>query len=147
MFVYKGKFSLAAILGNLCFLLCVGVPLTIMFFCYYKVFRKIREHKRNVAPMGARGVGLGPSVKEVKITWTLFTVLLSYMLLWIPALTVLLAQNFVGRIPRSVQLVLPYTVLIGSCINPFIYGIMNSAFRNEYAKMFKLKCRRNDEES
>lgn len=148
LFVYEGRYSLVAILGNMAFLICVGVPLTIMFVCYYKVFRKIREHRRNVGPSaGASGVGLGPSVREVKITWTLFAVLLSYLLSWIPAFVIMLTNNFIISLPRSVLLVVTYTVLFSSCINPFIYGITNNAFRNEYARILKLKCRRNNVDS
>lgn len=140
LFVYKGRFSLAAILGNVCFLICVGVPLTIMFVCYYKVFRKIRQHKRSVGP-SSNGRGLGTSVKEVKITWTLFTVLLGYLLSWIPALVIQITANFLvsTSLPREVRLGVTYNILFSTCINPFIYGAMNPAFRSEYAKILKLK--------
>lgn len=140
LWVYEYRFSVIGILGNMASILCVGIPLIVINVCYYKIFKKIREHKRNVAPSSS-GSGLGTSVQEVKITWTLFAVVLSYFLSWIPAIAIQVIGNlaFPGRLPREVQMIVTYNVLCSSAINPFVYAAINPAFRSEYAKIFKLK--------
>ncbi|KAK3751986.1 hypothetical protein QZH41_001921 [Actinostola sp. cb2023] len=140
LFFYRERFSLPAILGNLCFALCLFTPLITIIFCYYKVFKKIREHKRNIAPSSTNS-GLGTSIQEVKITWTLFAVLLSYLLSWIPAFVIIMVGNIFGlsALPRQVHMLVTYTVLASSAVNPLIYGTLSPQFRNEYAKIFKIK--------
>jgi hypothetical protein len=123
------------ILTNLIVILDILIPLTIIIYCYFKVFKKIREHKRNIAP-SSNISSLGPSVQEIKVTWTLFAVLLGYCLNWFPVLIVVVVSNLT-EVPRQAHMIVTYGMASSSAINPMIYGVMNPAFRREYKKIIK----------
>jgi hypothetical protein len=116
------------------------IPFIVIIYCYLKVFRKIQQHKRNIAP-SSNPNSLGTSVQEIKVTWTMFAVLLGYCLTWIPVLIVTVATNICSGysyvLPRQVQMVVPFAASISCAINPIIYGALNTAFRREYAKIFR----------
>jgi len=212
LYVYSNKTNknTSFIIKFLPQMLFLGLPFSIMIFCYYNVFKTIRQHKRNIAPsrmanriMGNQSRGklstngrswswrnrrravrnngrletnhnaqeehdnngqskvrnndtrnglgnsqggletsenthsrLGTSVQEIKITRTLFAVLFAYCCTWIPFFSVLLAANVVKQVPREIQMLVSYTAVASSAINPVIYGVYNKAFRQEYKKTF-----------
>ena len=135
LFVYTTDGNKAgAMLRYLPHMLFLGLPFSIMALCYYRVFKAIRRHKNNIAP--SSNGSLGTSVQEIKITWTLFAVLLAYCLTWIPVFSVLLAANVTEYVPREAQMIVTYTGIGSSAINPVIYGFFNTAIRKEYKKIF-----------
>jgi hypothetical protein len=139
-FVYDMKNTVFVVLGNLMIFICFVLSFTIIIYCYFKVFKKIRQHKRNIAP-SSNPSGLGTSVQEIKVTWTLFAVLLGYCVTWIPVLIVTLLSNVFGWsfLPRQVHMIVTFAGSSSSAVNPIIYGLMNTAFRQEYAKIFGCK--------
>ena len=138
LYRYQSTNVTATILCNTTLCLALVIPCTIIVFCYSKVFKKIRQHKRNVAPPSNPN-SLGTSVQEIKVTWTVFSVLIGYLLTWIPALFLLLIINFISvRVPRQVHIITMFSGSSSCAINPLIYGLMNPAFRQEYKKIFKL---------
>ncbi|XP_031548886.1 octopamine receptor beta-2R-like [Actinia tenebrosa] len=141
-FVYDTNKQLFVVLGNMLIVACLLIPFIIITYCYFKVFKKIRKHKRSIADStSTNSSGLGKSVREIKITWTLFAVLLGYCVTWIPALLVTLVTNIFGWsfLSRQVHLIVTFSGLSSSALNPVIYGLMNPSFRQEYAKIFGCK--------
>jgi ABC-type Fe3+ transport system permease subunit len=132
---HRKNSSVRKIIGNLLQVFNIVPPFIIIVYCYFKVFKKIREHKRNIAPTNQSS--LGTSVQEIKITWTLFAVIFGYFLLWIPVLVVSLVSSYDKRLPRQVHMIVTYSMASNSTINPIIYGVMNPAFRQEYKKIIK----------
>jgi hypothetical protein len=139
---YNNDNQPGVIVSNLPHVFTILIPLTIVIYCYYKIFKKIRQHKRNVAP-SSNPSGLGTSVQEIKVTWVLFAVLLGYCLTWIPVLGNLVASNICSRynydLPRQVHILVTYAMASSSIINPIIYGVSSMAFRREYKKILGLK--------
>ncbi|XP_031556387.1 melatonin receptor type 1A-like [Actinia tenebrosa] len=97
----------------------------IIIFCYFNVFKTIKKHTNSVAPSSNTG-GLGTSPREIKITWTLFAVLLGYVSTWVPVLIVMLISNISPHhLSRETQMIVTYAGTASSAINPIIYGITN----------------------
>lgn len=117
-------------------------PFTVAIVCYFKVSEAIRQHNLDIAP----GLQLGRSwyhitIHEIKISKSLFVVVLAFILCWIPAWAVAIVFRFrlLEAIPRGVQLFCSLSVYTSSAVNPFIYSGMNRSFRQEFKKI--LKCR------
>lgn len=91
------------------------------------------------------------NVVEVNISKTLFTTVILFVSLWVPSniillMSYLLVDSF--NFPRVISLVGTLPVFTSSCVNPFIYGFMNRAFRNEFKKcLIRRKPRSIDTES
>ncbi|XP_031561750.1 melatonin receptor type 1A-like [Actinia tenebrosa] len=134
----SNKDFFSTVLMTLCLAFGLGFPFTVMGVCYYKIFKKIREHKRNIAPFSSdsNGSSLGMSVQEIKVTWTTFAVLIGYLLTWLPMLLIVVASYF-KDLPREVHMIVTYSMASSSAINPVIYGVLNPAFRKEYKKIIK----------
>jgi hypothetical protein len=118
----------------------VGIPFIIIVFCYTKVFICVRRHNSNFKVHATSNEGtpnLRLSVEEINITWTLMAVVLGFFLCWTPVVVIDLIDftNSDWKLPR--QAYLSYTCFgySSTAINPFIYGIMNRHFRQEYSKI------------
>lgn len=165
MYAWLGSKSLTYLYQLIAFVLFFLVPSTLITVCYKRVFRKVREHKRNVVSSlrqkiftegaGTAGrranVSLGrQNVEEIHITKTLFSVVLGFALCWTPVIFyefLVICSNmfhFYDSLPRQVHLIWLYFPTLGSAVNAFIYGVMNRAFRKEFRKIFW--CRLSDKQ-
>ena len=127
------------------------VPSIVIFVCYLSVFRTVKAQLDRIAPSLHRVSG-GPNVEEVKITRTLFAVVIGFLLCWVPLLVIGLIIGKVKRkLPFGFQAAGFVLIHLNSTINPVIYGIMNRTFREEYTKIFttitnRLRRRRTGDE-
>ena len=116
----------------------VGFPSLAIVICYLRIFQKIRSHNLNLLQSTSR-----LNAEEVKITKTLFVIVVLYMLCWTPVLIVDLIDTFSGRwsMPRQVYMCYSFLTVFSSMVNPFCYGIMNPPFKRGYIRVFsKVLC-------
>ncbi|XP_031548885.1 melatonin receptor type 1A-like [Actinia tenebrosa] len=132
------KETTSKILVNFIIAMTLLMPFTIITYCYYKVFKKIREHKRNITPASNLN-SLGAHVQDINVTWTMFAVLIGYFMTWMPVLIITLLKNIFGsaNLPRQVHMIVTYTGSMSTAVNPIIYGVMNASFRQEYKRIFR----------
>ena len=117
-------------------------PLTVAIACYFKVSKAIRQHNLDIVPgLQFRHARYDITVHEIKISKSLFVVVLAFIACWIPAWAVAIVIRFrlVKTIPRGVQLFCSLSIYTSSAVNPFIYSGMSRSFRQEFKKI--LKCR------
>lgn len=117
-------------------------PLAVATVCYLKVFKTVRHHNLDIAPSLQFSHAQGHiTVQEIKISKSLFVVVLAFVVCWIPAWAVAIIIRFqvVKSIPRGVQLFCSLSIYMSSAVNPFIYAGMNRSFRQEFKKI--IKCR------
>ncbi|XP_031564433.1 melatonin receptor type 1B-B-like [Actinia tenebrosa] len=115
----------------------VGIPSAAIIFCYTKVFQTINaRNKRYKKDSNGDTV----SVEEIKITRTLFVIVVFYMICWTPVLIVDLVDLFFGRYasPREIYLAYTFLVSVSSAVNPVIYGVMNQSFRKEFLSILQI---------
>ena len=105
-------------------------PLTVKIFSYSKVYKKIREH--NMGPTQAGNTAI--SSHEIRISRSLFVVVFTFVLCWLPFWVVNLLSRFlvVANMPQNVELLCGFCLTLSNTINPFIYAGMNPLFRKEF---------------
>ena len=132
----------AKLIGNLFLAFFVALPLIVICLCYFRVFRVIRSSyfQVNVASTSSERKSVHPpastaasKIAEVKITKTVFVVVLGFLTCWIPTMVCNhLSFNMVNpRFPRQGELVFTYFLCLSSAINPFIYGTTCRALRKQ----------------
>ena len=117
----------------------VVAPIVITSICYYKIFRSIRLHNENVLPSLQNRISTssgGISNREIKISISLFVVVIVFACCWIPlwVLALLFRFQLVESLSRNVTLLISFLVFFSSSINPFIYAGMNRSFRSEICR-------------
>lgn len=116
----------------------VAAPIVITSVCYFKIFRSIRLHNRNVLPsLQSRSSTVSISSREVRISISLFVMVIVFAICWIPlwVLALLFRFQLVKSLSRNVTLFISFLVFVSSTINPFIYAGMNRSFRSEIRRI------------
>ena len=115
----------------------------IIFLAYLKVFRFVSHHNHGVASNLQQANTLR---RETKVTKTLVTVVLGFVVCWVPVIVIQFIYLFVDsklkqlRIPNFVYLFQVTLIYASSAINPFIYGLTNKQFRKEYLELLRVLC-------
>ena len=122
-------------------LVFVIVPFAVITFCYTKVFFKVQKHRQQFSSIDARNKntrGTRLSVEEIRITKTLFAIVLAFTLCWVPVFVIEFTDSVTGNysLPRRVYLLNAFLVSTSAAINPVIYGVLNRTFRMEYYRMW-----------
>ena len=118
------------------------LPISIAFFSYYKITKKVSQHKVDVAPslelnVNNRG-GRGVSGQEINLCRVLSYVVAGFLLCWVPMWVFIFWKRFSPETaPRGIQLSAIFLLFLSSTINPFIYAATNRKFREEF---YKLLC-------
>ena len=127
------------------FLTFIITPLTVVLFCYFKVYRTVRRHTILVAPnlrperLSQPGTEnkLTCRVDEINATKMVFAIILVFCLLWIPVSIIGALYVCDVFLPRWTHLMYDYLVYMTAATNPLIYGLMNKAFRAEYVRIVR----------
>ena len=115
------------------YFLLMYLPAFIIGFCYWKIHRTVKMHNANVSWQTS-------NVEDVKVSKTLFATVVAFFSLWVPSqviFTVAFLTEY-SDIPRVLSLLATLLVFMSSCVNPFIYGFMNRAFKTEFKKYFRI---------
>jgi hypothetical protein len=120
----------------------VILSLIVMAISYVQVSKTIRNHNLQLAGTMRLNRRLSTiSVEEIRITKTLFVLVLAFTICWIPVYTaVSVIRTGVGSLPQAGSVFASYMIFITSSINPFIYAFKNKAFRQEF-KNILLCCK------
>ena len=114
---------------------------------YTKVFNTIRQHNlevfSSICQIGRSVNELRISVSEIKLSRSLFIVVLAFILCWIPFwLLVIIRRFFITHMPRNIELLCMFLLYVSNTINPVIYAGMNSSFRSEFRRIISCRSRR-----
>lgn len=118
----------------------VVVPIFVLTSCYYTVFKMLREHQariRSLRKSNNKSSTRRVSIEDINVTRTLFLTVCGFLICWIPISIVDFIGFAQGTWALSRQVYLMYTFLgqLSTTLNPFIYGVMNKTFRDEYKVM------------
>lgn len=118
----------------------VGFPSSVIFLCYFKVFKAVQHHNKTVLNSRNNTV----SAQEIKIAKTLFVIVVVFMTCWSPVLIMDFIDTVRGdySLPRAAYTVYTFLATFSSAVNPVIYGIMNPKFRKEYLRVLLCKALR-----
>ena len=117
----------------------VGFPTCIIFYCYLRIFKTVRNHNNDFqnSSVGRNTV----NVEEIKVARTLFVIVVFFNLCWAPVFILDVADTIRGNwsFPREAYVAYSFLATISSALNPIIYGVLNKNFQKEYLKI--LCCR------
>ena len=116
-------------------------PFSVAIFCYVKVFTAIKQHNLEVAPALQCSIRMARiTAQEIKISKSLFVVVLGFGMCWIPAWILAIIKRFclIPSLPAEVYLVHTGLVFLSSSTNVFIYAGMNHSFKAEFRRI--LSC-------
>ena len=104
-------------------------PYFVIGVCYWEIYKHVKMHNANVSWQSS-------NVADVKISKTLFATVIGFFSFFVPAHTIFTISKFVeySHFPRYLSLLSTLFIFVTSCINPFIYGYMNRAFKTEFKK-------------
>ena len=106
------------------------IPYQAMLNCYFRIWRFIGRHNNqmNMSPA---------NVEEVKLTRLFVSIVGGFTLCFIPATLVMFIDALYKRfsLPREVYYCGTILIALGSCINPVIYGTLNSDFGQEFIRI------------
>ena len=110
----------------------MNFPYSIILFCYWKIYRVVKMHNANVSWQSS-------NVEDVNISKTLFVTIVAFAGLFLPSHVVFGASVLLGfyYFPHQLSFLVTLLVFVSSCVNPFIYGYMNRAFKNEFKKFLR----------
>lgn len=136
-----------AILRGLLLLIFAVTPTAVMVICYFKIFQAVGDHFTRVAPNLAQNTRRKSKKNshEMRITRTLFAVVVMFVLSWLPVFVIEIIQAFAidwWNIPREVQLLWTFFGSFSSAVNPLVYGFTNSSYRREYKRLLTFKWKR-----
>ena len=119
------------------------LPMVILVFCYVKIFLAVnKSNKRMQDHRQISSLNRPPEHKfarEYKLICMLFTIVLVFVIFWIPAAIVLILSSAVD-IPVVFYTITIWIALCNSSINSIIYGCMNKNFRRGYAQFLRHIC-------
>ena len=111
--------------------LLMYLPYFPIVVCYWKIYRAVKVHSANVSWQSTK-------VEDIKISKTLFATVVGFVGLLMPSNCIYL-YSLKSTPPRELALFGTMLVFLTSCVNPFIYGFMNRAFRKEFKKFLTMK--------
>lgn len=136
-----------------------SVPLGIMGYCYYHIFKTARDQQRRVAVlevdsnllfhrvskfderggsiMSNRSASRAKRFKrETKAAVTILVVIGTFVICWLPFVITSIMIMFGSKdsISDSFFALSSYLICVNSACNPIIYGIMNKQFRTSFVK-------------
>ena len=129
---------------NLLVYVYVGVPTFTLSICYFLVFRKMRSHQQTVQSNLQSSSTDEITHRDIKITKILFITVIGFLACWTPIAVIDFVDTFRGEVTFPRQVYFFYLLLgnLSGVINPFVYGVLNKNFRDEYKKLFLCKKRR-----
>lgn len=116
-----------------------GANYSIIFFCYYKIWRYVKNHSQAMANSQV-------NAEELKTIRILFAVVVAFTLCVSPLFICGAVDMAFGLCtsPRQVYVAAGIMYVTSSCVNPVIYGFMNQTYRKEFVKLIcavrKLWC-------
>ena len=143
--------SISYIVVIFAFVIYVLIPLILIFFLNYKIFKLARNHFRRIrventqftASDSGRGINYTFRMKQAMKTIKTFAIVVGvFVFCLLPYwLAHLLKHTFGIYIPLQVSILLGDLVLINSILNPIIYGMRHNEYKNCYRQLLVLICR------
>ena len=120
-------------------IILISSVLFVIIFCYVKIFRISRRHKRQIISQ-LQAVTQGPIEQDFKSAKTVFLVVGAVLLSYTPVLVIqiLLSFNFMKDLVKILHQFAVTLLLLSSSVNPFIIFFRSRKLRKFLRKL--LKC-------
>ena len=116
-------------------LFAIIVPIMIISYCYLRILHKVCSNRRKVQagrPAGDQPVALREDLRYTRMMVSIFLV---FLLSCTPFVTINLID------PHAAHMTARFFTMVcfwlSSCVNPFLYGLLNRNFRQAYLNIYK----------
>lgn len=118
--------------------LVVAIPFSIILFCYFKIYKIIKAHGNMIGNL--RRDQPSVNVEDIKIATTLFTVIVVFIICYIPASVInILDMAHLGfTIPHWLDMFSFVLVVSNHANNPVIYNALNRSFRQSFREVLHI---------
>ncbi|XP_029195911.2 melatonin receptor type 1B-like isoform X1 [Acropora millepora] len=125
-------FSRSISFSSIVLVVGVPVPIGIISFCCFQIFKEVKNHSNQVQSMTNEAPNV--NVEEVRITKTLAVVVAAYLICFIPAATINLMEMVIPqyKIPPWIDMLSMILVFCNHANNPVIYGVLNKQYRKAF---------------
>lgn len=123
----------------LVFIMGFVLPLSVMGWCYYKIFGEARIHSRAMYHLDT--ARRKERSKEFKAAKTIAVVIFGFFICWCPFFVLNLAYGLypTWRIPREMITVSKWLHYTNSALNPIIYACFNLEYRSAFRALLTRK--------
>lgn len=125
------------------------LPCIVMLSLYFKLYMYAREQVRSINSTlvhnhigDQRGSGQASRLSDHKAAVTLGVIMGVFLICWLPFFILNLIEAYCKCAPIVLFQILTWLGYFNSCLNPIIYSIFNSEFRNAFKRiLFPRSCR------
>ncbi|CAH1788720.1 unnamed protein product [Owenia fusiformis] len=118
----------------------IGLPALVTFATYMKIYLVVRKSSKSVQSHNVNSSSNNDANKKARIDKQFKQIIvfvivsMMFVVLWAPyAISILFDMN--NSVPMWIMRLVTRIADVNSCINCFIYGVMNKHFRNAYRKI------------
>lgn len=123
----------------------VFLPLVVICYCYFHIFRAARHQQRQIAVLTSVNATYANTVlKNKKAAWTVGIIIGLFVLMWTPSIAVSFVEFAMNAPCKRLDLVLSwyfaaFLSFCSSCCNPWVYAARNREFRTAFKRVLKLQ--------
>lgn len=122
-------------------IIIIIAPFSIILFCYLKIYKIIKAHGAIMGNLRRSQPSI--NVEDIRIATTLFTVIIVFIICYIPAGVVNIVQMVQPgfNIPHWLDMMSFLLVVSNHANNPLIYNALNRSFRQAFREVLRLQPR------
>ena len=125
----------------------VILPLCVICYCYFHIFRAARLQQRQIAVLSSVNAAYAnTALKNKKAAWTIGIIIGLFILMWTPSLVLAFVEIVTVRKGscRRLEIVLSWYFAVflsffSSCCNPWVYAARSREFRAAFKRVLKFK--------
>lgn len=140
-------FSHLPILWIITMVFTVILPLCVICYCYFHIFRAARLQQRKIAILSSVNAAYANTVlKNKKAAWTIGIIIGLFVVMWTPSLVLAFVEIVTARKGscRQLEIVLSwyfasFLSFFSSCCNPWVYAARSREFRAAFKRVLKFR--------
>ena len=135
--------SYLPILWIITMIFMVLMPLLVICYCYYHIFRAARQQQRQIAMLSSVNPTYANTVlKNKKAAWTIGIIIGLFVFMWTPSLVLSFVEIAIPVPCKRLELVLSwyfaaFLSFFSSCCNPWVYAARSREFRAAFKRVLK----------
>ena len=121
----------------------VLLPLLIICYCYFHIFRAARRQQRQIAILSSVNAAYGNIIlKNKKAAWTIGMIIGLFVIMWTPSLILSFVDLAMVRSCKRLKLTLgwhfaTFVSFFSSCCNPWVYAARSREFRQAFKRVLR----------